>query len=62
MRIRQRKIVNGEEYFADRMHQNQRDASGYAQLLERQGRRVHAVRDHHEGGHRGYAVFVRKEY
>ena len=58
--IRQRRVIDGREYYADRLHETQQTARAYAQKLECQGKDVHILRTATEGGHRGYAVFFER--
>ena len=60
IRIRQRRVVDEVEYYADRLYESQHAASSYARQLQHRGNDVLVLPTAHEGGHRGYAVFVRK--
>ncbi|MDN7011753.1 hypothetical protein FGW20_01595 [Methanoculleus sp. FWC-SCC3] len=60
IRIRQRRVIDGRECYAERLYETQQAAKTYAQQLERQGEDVHVFRAATEGGNRGYAVFVER--
>jgi hypothetical protein len=60
IRIRQRRIVDGGEYYAERLYEEKRPADAYARQMQQQGRDTLVLPTAHEGGHRGYAVFVRR--
>ena len=58
--IRQRRVIDGREYYADRLYETQQAAKAYAQKLERGGKDVHVLRTATEGGRRGYTVFFER--
>lgn len=58
--IRQRRVVDHIEYYADRLYETQQAAKTYARQLQYQGKEVLVFRTATEGGHRGYAAFVRR--
>ena len=58
--IRQRRVIDGREYYADRLYETQHAASSYARQLRHQEDDVLILPTAHEGGHRGYAVFVKR--
>ena len=58
--IRQRRVIDGREYYADRLYETQQTAKTYAQQLERREKDVHVLRTATEGGRRGYAVFFER--
>ncbi|ABN58416.1 MULTISPECIES: hypothetical protein [Methanoculleus] len=60
IRIRQRRAIDGREYYADRLYETQQAATAHAQQLERRGDDVLVLGTATEGGHRGYAVFVER--
>ena len=60
IRIRQQRVVDGEEYYAERLYETRRPADAYARQVQQQGRDALVLPTSHEGGHRGYAVFVRR--
>mgnify|MGYP001179413973 CR=1 FL=1 len=61
IRIRQRRVVDGKEYYAERLYEEKRPADAYARQMQQRGRDALALPTTHEGGHRGYAVFVRRD-
>ncbi|NLA30319.1 MAG: hypothetical protein GX880_00680 [Methanomicrobiales archaeon] len=61
IKIRQRRIVDGVEYYADRLYETQQAARTHARQLEYRGKDLLVFGTATEGGHRGYAVFVRRE-
>jgi len=60
IKIRQRRVIDEKEYYADRLYETRRDANSYARLLQNHDRDALVFGTTHEGGHRGYAVFVRR--
>ena len=60
IKIRQRRVVDETEYYADRLYETQQAAKTYARQLQYQGKDVLVFGTASEGGHRGYAVFVRR--
>lgn len=60
IRIRQRRAIDGREYYADRLYETQQAAKTYARQLQYQGKDVLVFGTASEGGHRGYAAFVRR--
>jgi hypothetical protein len=60
IKIRQRRVIDEKEYYADRLYETRRDATSYARQLQNQDKDVLVLGTTHEGGHRGYAVFVRR--
>ncbi|MBA7486702.1 hypothetical protein ES707_22263 [subsurface metagenome] len=60
IKIRQRRVIDEREYYADRLYETQHAASSYAQQLQHRGEDVLILATTREGGHRGYAVFVRR--
>jgi hypothetical protein len=60
IKIRQRRVIDEREYYADRLYETRRDATSYARQLQNQEKDVLVLGTAHEGGHRGYAVFVRR--
>ena len=58
--IRQRRVIDGRDYYADRLYETQQAARTYARQLEHRGMDVHVLSTASEGGHRGYAVFFEK--
>ena len=60
IKIRQRRIIDEAEYYADRLYETQQAAKTYAQKLEHGGKDVHVLRTATEGGRRGYAVFFER--
>ncbi len=60
IKIRQKRIIDDKEYYADRLYKIRRDATSYARLLQNQDKDVLVLGTTHEGGHRGYAAFVRR--
>ncbi|HOB17750.1 MAG TPA: hypothetical protein PKK74_03535 [Candidatus Methanoculleus thermohydrogenotrophicum] len=60
IRIRQRRVVDEAEYYADRLYETQQAAKAYARQLQHHGKEVLVFRTACEGGHRGYAAFVRR--
>ncbi|WP_332448602.1 hypothetical protein [Methanoculleus sp.] len=60
IKIRQRRVIDGAEYYAERLYETQHAAGSYARLLEHRGSDVLVLPTAHEGGHRGYAVFIRR--
>ncbi len=60
-RIRQRRLFDGADFYAERLFETQQAARSYAHLLESRGGIVQVAPSHTEGGKRGYAVFVRRE-
>jgi NAD(P)H-dependent flavin oxidoreductase YrpB (nitropropane dioxygenase family) len=61
IKIRQRRVVDGIEYHADRLYKTQHAAKTYARQLEYRGAEVLVFGTATEGGHRGYAVFAKRE-
>lgn len=60
IKIRQRRVVDEIEYYADRLYKTQTAANSYAKKLRHQGKEVLVFRTIAEGGRRGYASFVRR--
>ncbi|MBT0732619.1 hypothetical protein KH990_04450 [Methanoculleus bourgensis] len=60
IKIRQRRVVDETEYYADRLYETQQAAKTYARQLQYQGKDVLVFGTASEGGHRGYAAFVRR--
>ena len=60
IKIRQRRVIDEAEYYADRLYETQRAATTYARQLQGRGDEVIVLPTVHAGGHRGYAVFVRR--
>ncbi|WP_292522196.1 hypothetical protein [Methanoculleus sp.] len=58
--IRQRRVIDENDYYADRLYESQRAATAHARQLERQGKDVLVLPATREGGHRGYAAFFRR--
>lgn len=58
IKIRQRREIEGGEYYAERLYETRQAASTYARQVQQQGKDVLVLPTAHEGGHRGYAVFV----
>ncbi|MDD3070167.1 MAG: hypothetical protein PHX88_03115 [Methanoculleus horonobensis] len=58
--IRQRRVIDEREYYAERLYETQQAAKTYAQQLEHRGKDVHVLRTATEGGCRGYAVFFER--
>ena len=60
IKIRQRRVIDEKEYYADRLYTTQQAAATYARQLDRQGKEVLILPVTREGGVRGYAAFVRR--
>jgi len=60
IKIRQRRIIDEAEYYADRLYETQHAAGSYARQLQHRESDVLVLPTAHEGGHRGYAVFVKR--
>jgi len=60
VRIRQRRIIDEKEYYAERLYETQQAAKTYARQLQYRGTDALVFATASEGGYRGYAVFVRR--
>ena len=60
IKIRQRRVIDENEYYADRLYETQQAAKTYAQQLQHRGEDVVVLATAREGGLRGYAAFVRR--
>ncbi|HOB06709.1 MAG TPA: hypothetical protein PK196_00570 [Methanoculleus sp.] len=62
IRIRQRRVIDGQDYYADRLYETQQAAWTYARQLETRGATdVRVLRTATEGGYHGYAAFVKRD-
>ncbi|MDV2481086.1 hypothetical protein F8E02_03485 [Methanoculleus sp. Wushi-C6] len=60
VRIRQRRVIDDGEYYAERLYETRQAATSYAREAQRLGKEVLVLPTASEGGHRGYAVFVER--